>query len=157
VLSRVFLKFESASRSHFPLGAIGLPPAPLRSAAAPTFFFLPYRRAALPVSVRPRSCAWRLSPSPARANPTGAPAPYPTAGHRRPCHRGGLVRSDHPGRAPHRVGWTAGPHFGLGPDRAPALCLWAGTSAQCWIHFSFSFYLIKFLKLVQTSKIRRNL
>jgi hypothetical protein len=131
VLSRVFLKFESASRSHFPLGAIGLPPAPLRSAAAPTFFFLPYRRAALPVSVRPRSCAWRLSPSPARANPTGAPAPYPTAGHRRPCHRGGLVRSDHPGRAaPRRLdGWAAfwpgaGPRSGtvsLGRNLGPVL------------------------------------
>jgi hypothetical protein len=100
VLSRVFLKFEPASPTHFPLGAVGLPPVPSKSREhprhreAPTFS-PPRCHAAHPMSVRPRSC--------------------PTAGRRRPCHRGGPVRGDHPGCAPRRGGWAAF-RPGVGPS-----------------------------------------
>jgi hypothetical protein len=105
VLSRVFLKFEPASPTHFPLGAVGLPPVPSKSREhprhreAPTFS-PPRCHAAHPMSVRPRSCAQppHLVPRPdagGRAT-AGVPSAVTTRGARRAA--------------------SAGPLFGLGPS-----------------------------------------
>jgi hypothetical protein len=69
VLSRVFSQIQAGLTLSFPSrscraipGAVEVPgaPSPSRSAAAPTFFFLPRRHVAHPVSVCPRGCARRL-------------------------------------------------------------------------------------------------
>jgi hypothetical protein len=69
MLSQVFSQIRAGLTLSFPSrscratpGAVEVPgaPSPLRSAAAPTFFFPPRRCATHPVSVRPRGSARRL-------------------------------------------------------------------------------------------------
>jgi hypothetical protein len=129
VLSRVFHKFEPASPSHFPLGAVGLPRH--RRSPGSTLAVEKRRRADLllhaPPSRRPpgeRSSPQLCSaptPSPAGANPTGAPAHCPTAGRWWPRHRIGPVRGDRPAHAPSapRRHGLAGPPWSWQPGPVP--------------------------------------
>jgi hypothetical protein len=128
-LVEFFLKFELASPPHFPLGAVGLPPAPSKSREHPRHrearradHLLPAPPSRRPPGERPspRLCP-APPPSPAGANPNSAPAPCPMAGHRRLCHRGGPVRGDRPERAPSalRRNGLAGPQWSWQPGPVP--------------------------------------